>query len=454
MDNRDEEENRPEAGTPEAGSESADWTDAEPDDTYTASSAPRDDLSETSEMDFDEPPWGDSETSDELPAPEDSDSTQTPEKDWLVDTGLAAAIRPESTELESTTEDDNDEIPDEDESSWSPAGGEFAYRNKDLEDEDLEEDDLEDDNDLDEDDFEDDDLDEDDLEDDEDEGDLVDGDFEDDEDDLDQEDNDLEEDDQEDGDIDDDDFEDDEDEENGDDNNDRSNIPLTAAGALAPDAASSRSVWPMLVGLVAIVLIAVGGWGLFEERGELQARINELERSQSQAQSANTMDASVLSALETDNAALKLQLDGLYRDYELAMAELARLQEVTATTDQDANYPAGNTPATEDPDTSAASVDANAGSEAESSDQPVSSAWFVNVGAYSVLQSAENLAARLSDGGFDATIQEMSTDAGKTLFRVRVTGLGTKEEARQVARDIESNYGTGQLWVGQTAPNP
>ena len=82
----------------------------------------------------------------------------------------------------------------------------------------------------------------------------------------------------------------------------------------------------MLVGGVALVLLGYGGWDLYQERATLQARVVELERNQSRAKQAVEVDAKTLAALEADNAALTLQLDNLYRDYNTAMAELATLQ--------------------------------------------------------------------------------------------------------------------------------
>ncbi|MEL0006667.1 MAG: SPOR domain-containing protein, partial [Luminiphilus sp.] len=213
---------------------------------------------------------------------------------------------------------------------------------------------------------------------------------------------------------------------------------------------SKRSVWPMLVGFVAVVLVAVGGWGLFEEKAALQARVNELERSQTLAQ-ANTVDASMLSALETDNASLQLQLDSLYRDYELAMAEIAALQETTET----AAVVTEASPEVALPETAEPNA---APGIADSDTQPGSSratgSWFVNVGAFSVLQSAENLSARLNSAGFGAVVQETSTDAGKILYRVRVTGLSEKDDAQRVARELEASYGMGPVWIGQEPSTP
>ena len=74
--------------------------------------------------------------------------------------------------------------------------------------------------------------------------------------------------------------------------------------------------------------------------------------------------------------------------------------------------------------------------------------------ASSTKTSAENIAAQLADGGVDAVVQEISTDDGKVLFRVRVTGLSTREDARQVGNDLESRYGINPVWVGQSPSSP
>ena len=409
MDNRDEEENRTEAITPTDNKDNADWDDAGPSDMSKVSAVPQDDLSEANEMDFEESLRTDSETSDELATPGISDSTSAPEKDFLVDSGLAAAISPKNPGLELTTEDDLDEDAEESESAWTDSESALAYQDDDIDDEDREDDDLEYD---DEDDLEDDeDLDEDDLEEENDENDA----------------------------------------DSTDEHNSGFDNGLTDRAVDTPDARATRSAWPMLVGFVAVMLIAVGGWGLFEDRAALQTRINELERSQSQAQSTNSVDTSVLSALETDNAALKLQLDDLYRDYELAMAEITSLQEAREITTTDAPE--------EDERVSAVATKPEVSTPTSDTDltldtDDATGSWFVNIGAYSVPQSAKDIAAQLADGGVDAVVQEISTDDGKVLFRVRVIGLSTREDARQFGNDLESRYGINPVWVGQSPSSP
>ena len=409
MDNRDEEENRTEAITPTDNKDNADWDDAGPSDMSKVSAVPQDDLSEANEMDFEESLRTDSETSDELATPGISDSTSAPEKDFLVDSGLAAAISPKNPGLELTTEDDLDEDAEESESAWTDSESALAYQDDDIDDEDREDDDLEYD---DEDDLEDDeDLDEDDLEEENDENDA----------------------------------------DSTDEHNSGFDNGLTDRAVDTPDARATRSAWPMLVGFVAVMLIAVGGWGLFEERAALQTRINELERSQSQAQSTNSVDTSVLSALETDNAALKLQLDDLYRDYELAMAEITSLQEAREITTTDAPEEDERVSAVATkPEVSTPTSD----TELTLDTDDATGSWFVNIGAYSVPQSAKDIAAQLADGGVDAVVQEVSTDDGKVLFRVRVIGLSTREDARQFGNDLESRYGINPVWVGQSPSSP
>ena len=409
MDNRDEEENRSEAITLTDDKDNADWDDADPSDMSKVSTVPQDDLSKANELGFEESLRTDSETSDELATPSVRDSTSAPEKDFLVDSGLAAAISPKHAGLELTTEDDLDEDAEESESAWTDSESALAYQDDDIDDEDREDDDLEYD---DEDDLEDDeDLDEDDLEEEDDENDA----------------------------------------DSSDEHNSGFDNGLTDRAVDTPDDRATRSAWPMLVGFVAVMLIAVGGWGLFEERAALQTRINELERSQSQAQSTNSVDTSVLSALETDNAALKLQLDGLYRDYELAMAEITSLQEPRGMTPTDAPEEDERVSAVATkPEVSTPTSDTELALDTDET----TGSWFVNIGAYSVPQSAENIAAQLAGGGVDAVIQKISTDDGKVLFRVRVTGLSTREDARQVGNDLESRYGINPVWVGRSPSSP
>jgi cell division septation protein DedD len=315
-------------------------------------------------------------------AEEDNESeseSEGTEKDWLVDSGLAAAINPTAAIPEDSDESDEDELEDDDD--WAEEDDESAELD-DPDDPD-DSDDLEDSDEL-----------------------------------EDQDDSDLN--------------------DETDDENDLGDS----------DMAESRPLWPTAVGLIAIVLLAIGGWGLYEERSTLQARIVELENSQAKARASATIDPATLSALETDNAALKLQLEGLYRDYEIAMAEITSLQalaESAATADNSDN--------SDMTDYEEADADGSMAEDASGAPQ-VSPAtpgdWFVNIGAYSTPASAENWLARLESAGYNAVTQQVVIDDGRVLHRVRVVGFGSKAAAQTVAQALESEFGVTELWVGQT----
>ena len=338
-----------------------------------------------------------SSSADDMQADTDSDTEdgtnpedEEPGKDWLVDTGLAAAINPQTEADGQTSDDDETEATADDEDS----------------DREEDEDDLwADDDDVD--------------------GEDEDDDGEDDEDDED-------------------DFEDDE-------------TGLDAQSSMPPPA-ERRSAWPMLVGGVALVLIGFGGWDLYQERATLQARVVELERNQSRAKQAVEVDAKTLAALEADNAALTLQLDNLYRDYDTAMAELAKLQSDAEAVADRREESGGNpddeaTTVSESKDSGPVELESlSPASTAPISDESVARSagdWFVNIGAYASEQSAENWSLRLQNSGYDVVVQEIQTAEGKTLTRVRLTGFSSKAAAQSVATELEADYGTGPLWVGQ-----
>ena len=359
-----------------------------------------------------------SSSADDMQADTDADTEgdanpedEEPGKDWLVDTGLAAAINPQTEahgqisdddETEDTADDEDSDGEEDEDALWSD--------DDDVDGEDEDDDDGDHTGDDDEDEDDDDDEDEEDEDDEDDE----------------------------------DDFEDDE-------------TALDAQPSMPPSV-ERRSAWPMLVGGVALVLIGFGGWDLYRERATLQARVVELEQNQSRAKQAVEVDAKTLAALEADNAALTLQLDNLYRDYDTAMAELAKLQsDAGAVADRreesGANPDDEATTASESEDSGPVELESlSPASTAPISDESVAGSpgdWFVNIGAYASEQSAENWSLRLQNSGYDVVVQEIQTAEGKTLTRVRLTGFGSKAAAQSVATELEADYGTGPLWVGQ-----
>ena len=313
---------------------------------------------------------------------DDTDDITEPGADWLVDTGLAAAINPQSDILEKTSEDHESDN----------TGQESAE--SDLYDEDDEDDSWE----------------EDESEEDDHEGDLAKPDDE----------NDFEEDEQ---------------------------ASLADSNPESP-APPTRAVWPIVFGGIALVLIGFGGWDLFQERVTLQARITELEQALARTRESAALDAKTVPELEVENAALKLQLNTLYQDYDAAMAELRKASitgEATGETDDTEATVAASVPTT----ALAAQDDEPGRNESSESTPSDIGGWFINIGAYASSQSSNTWVLRLQNSGYDVSVTEIQTSEGITLNRVRLTGFDSKVGAKDFAQELETDYGTGPLWVGE-----
>ena len=213
---------------------------------------------------------------------------------------------------------------------------------------------------------------------------------------------------------------------------------------LEDSAPPARSLWPMVVGGIAVVLVGVGGWDVFKERATLQAQIIELQRNQASTKESRALDAQTVSELEVENAALKLQLDTLYEDYNAAVAALNDVSQGGGATGRSIDV--GETEG--DLDQLTALEAASEGPD--NSDMSLSDAggWFINVGAYASSQSAETWVLRLENSGYNVSVTEIQTAQGGTLNRVRLTGFDSRSAADVVARELETEYGTGPLWVG------
>ena len=361
------------------------------DEELTAASTEESDDTETTADDSLGEKAQNTDEADDISSAEAEDDTDDPAesgKDWLVDTGLAAAINPQS-DVADAPEDSDSDVADSEETAS-----------------DLYDDDEEDDEDADDDD-EDDSWDEDESEDDDYEDDLA------------------ESDDQED-------FEEDQ----------QSALADSAPEHAAPP---TRAVWPMVVGGIALLLIGVGGWDVFQERAALQDRINELEKSQARTRESEAVDAKTVADLEVENAALKLELDTLYQDYNAAMAQLSNMPDnVGATGDSD------DAQAPSEPPTALAAQDGDPNrNEQSEAAAPGTGGWFINIGAYASSQSADTWVLRLQNSGYDVSVTEIQTPEGTTLNRVRLTGFDSKAAAKDVAQELELDYGTGPLWVGE-----
>ena len=210
----------------------------------------------------------------------------------------------------------------------------------------------------------------------------------------------------------------------------------------------TRAVWPIVFGGIALVLIGFGGWDLFQERVTLQARISELEQTQARTRELAALDAKTIAELKVEKAALTQQLDTLYQDYNAAMAKLRNAPINLEAARQRPNAEA--TVAPSDPTIAlAAKDDKPERSEVSKAAPSDTGGWFINIGAYASSLSASTWALRLQNFGYDVSVTEIETSEGIILNRVRLTGFDSKVAARDFAQELETDYGTGPLWVGE-----
>lgn len=196
----------------------------------------------------------------------------------------------------------------------------------------------------------------------------------------------------------------------------------------------------IVVAVVALILLAAGGYGVMQQRSAMQTQIEDL-----QARLANTANPEEVSAarralddMREENTEMRTLMTSLREENQRLSDTLAGLeQQLDAqreTTEKGRETAASASPA---PDREPAPT-----SPAPAGD------WFVNFGAYGQESLANEWAQRLRED-ID-TVAVMTVDAdGRTLYRVRVTGLASKSAARSLAASLEKRFELDPLWVGK-----
>lgn len=67
--------------------------------------------------------------------------------------------------------------------------------------------------------------------------------------------------------------------------------------------------------------------------------------------------------------------------------------------------------------------------------------WVVQVGSFSQKENALGLRDRLREAGYPAFADQMDTEAGRTLYRVRLGPVDTRNEARSLHDELERDQG-------------
>lgn len=226
------------------------------------------------------------------------------------------------------------------------------------------------------------------------------------------------------------------------------------------------------VAVVALLLLAVGAYGVLQERAAMQDELRELRASlaigvdESDLRKArealrelqlsyDTLSAES-AALALENSQLKESIAAMEAERATAGGTEAQAQVVETESPEEQNVVAA--PAVEGPEQAPAPAATPSPAVAPPPETPpaiASSAptasqgnWFVNFGSYTSRDTAQGWAAKLSPVQGEVVVVPGTKD-DRTYYRVRVIGLSGENAAELVARQLEAEMQVSRLWVGQ-----
>lgn len=217
---------------------------------------------------------------------------------------------------------------------------------------------------------------------------------------------------------------------------------------LAPDddeEFDDRPGWP--VGLIAVVvvalmLLAAGGYGIIQQRAATQEELRELRARLANAISTEQAadDREALRVLREENSQLLGQLESLRRDNGRLADTVAGLEsqlQAQVEAADEAVRQARERPVVAEKPTPPTEERAAAGGD-----------WFVNFSSYRDRAIAEAWRGKLQPSA-GSVVVATAESGGRPLFRVRVVDLASREQAQAVARELEQEYQLEKLWVGR-----
>jgi len=270
---------------------------------------------------------------------------------------------------------------------------------------------------------------------------------------------------------------------------------------LEGDEEDDHQAWPLgliAVAILAVVLLAAGGYGVMQQRAATQEELRELRAALAVSASPGDVGASrdaleelqqsydklyaEAQALTLENrrladtvAGMEMQLgtrqsipakpatageaksvsDQSSAQQPAAVAEKASVDAVSpqvATATTTALEVTTATPPPVQPSTASKPVAPVPAQPSPTAGQPVATQttgpWFVNFGSYATRTMADTWSSRLRPIAGEVIVAPSDRD-GRTLYRVRVIGLADRETAQQVARNLEAELRVSQLWVGR-----
>lgn len=207
------------------------------------------------------------------------------------------------------------------------------------------------------------------------------------------------------------------------------------------------SLGMIIVAVVALVLLGAGGYGVIEQRATMQEEIRQLQAklatsappkdvaasrvAVAEASERNELLEAQLQELSAENSSLQAIVAGLEK--QLAAQQAALAKPIPAPTPT----PAKPTTPTKPAATKAASSGAAA------------TGWFVNFSSYSKQSTAESWVNKLQPAS-GRVIVATGQSNGRTVYRVRVVDLASRDTAEAIARTLEKEHGLPKLWVGKS----
>ncbi|MEZ5568453.1 MAG: SPOR domain-containing protein [Halioglobus sp.] len=206
------------------------------------------------------------------------------------------------------------------------------------------------------------------------------------------------------------------------------------------------------VGIIALILVMAGGYGIVQQRAATQEEIVELRAELATAVSPDEVNASRAALQEANERNFELVTRA--RELELENRRLIdTIAGLEAQIQAAAGSATGNKPAagaTKPAVTAASRPAAKPAQPAAASPAKPPAAdgdWFVNFGSYGQREAAQQWTTRLKPGAGKVIVAEGSRN-GNTFYRVRVVGLADRAAADAVARKLEKDWGLSKLWVG------
>jgi cell division septation protein DedD len=211
--------------------------------------------------------------------------------------------------------------------------------------------------------------------------------------------------------------------------------------------------WPLgliVVGLVALVLLAAGGYGVIQQRSATQEEVRQLQAALATAASPTEVAASreALQAMEQRYAEQQASMDALLLENRRLEDTVAGLESQLVKQQAVISQPVAPQPAAKPVIKPKPVAPKSAPAKPAAKASSGSGDWFVNFSSYSQRSAAESWAKKLQPSTGRAVVAPVNSN-GKTFYRVRVVGLTDRAQAEKVASQLQSTHGVSKLWVGE-----